>query len=221
MSVRAIALFAFAAALTAANGAPSSVPVCDATYNSQLEAVRRTRLQGVTHLAQAAALLKPVLQAEPGNVRATYTAGLIAMDQADNAAAAGKPALRSDGFAKLVATANGVETLLAAKKPADVACLKAAGALSIMNTLGYYYAKVPDLANTKLYLLKGLAFDQQHLLNPQTQRKTYANLGDLYYTLGDRVAATTYYGKAVQAGDTSPDIARRLTLIKQISAVKL
>jgi Flp pilus assembly protein TadD len=172
--MRGLSTFAAAIAIaTGAFGLASSATGQTGPYKAQLDQAKQARVSG--DLGQSSLIVRGVLAKDPGNFRATYTKGLIELDQGQPGAA--------------VSTLNGAVAGLNGKPAPDP---------SIYNTLGYALMNQGRLDDAAKAFQKGYAVKGS--LPAASQQKLLNNMSLLYRLKGDQSSANTYLQQAAAAG---------------------
>jgi hypothetical protein len=199
------------AMLAAAPDAFALAPVCEPDDPALYEKIKQ--LRGARQYQKAFDLAQSALAKAPQSVRALYARGLVELDWS---LSSDREVRRKSGMDDLKNAAQKIDEVARKNDTAAIACLKEQGVFSIMNTLGYYQTAGNDLAGAKASFLKSAEWAGRGLLNDDTKRKTYGNLGILYFSVGDAAHAKTYLSQAVAAGNKNPLIPQQLKMIETL-----
>jgi Flp pilus assembly protein TadD len=142
-------------------------------YKAQIDQAKQLRLGG--NLDQSSVIVRNVLAKDPRNFRATYTKGLIELDQGSAGSA--------------VSTLNGAIAGLNGQPAPDG---------SIYNTLGYALMNQGRLDEAAKVFQKGYAV--RGSLPAASQQKLLNNMSLLYRLKGNQASANAYLQQAAQAG---------------------
>ncbi|QBB69462.1 tetratricopeptide repeat protein [Pseudolysobacter antarcticus] len=157
--------------------------------NKALDAVKNARYS--SDIATAEKLLEPVLKADPDNVRALYTQGLIHIDKKE--------------FADAEASVS-----KAAQIQQECAATITSPDYSVYNTLGWVQMIQGKNKEAEDNYLK--AIKQIGASNPQSLMRANSNLGYLYFAEGRFADARPYLSEASAAGSKGAE-----TTLKQLT----
>lgn len=162
------------------------------TSGKTLDAVQKARSAG--DLATAENFLAQVLKADPDNVRALYTQGLMRIDRKEFAAAE-------------------QSVSRAAQVQQDCAATITSPDYSVYNTLGWVQMIQGKNAEAEANYIK--AIKQIGDSNPRSSAQAKVNLGSLYFSEGRFAEAKPYLSEASAMGSKSAD-----TTLKQLTAAQ-
>jgi len=194
----------FAATIAVSTNAIAADVLCNPSSAPLLEHAKTERAQ--KQYGPAMADVESVLKTEPHNLRAIYARGLIELDSSGSKSGATRGELWKEGMRDLRAVADGIDEASKKNDTASVACLKAQDVTTIMNTYAYYLTIEGNNGLAEIYFLKSVDLAQRNLLNDDVKRKTYGNIGILYFRIGDYSKAKRYLALALKSGSKNPQI---------------
>ena len=155
--------------------AAASAAIADST-DAALD--HANQLRQAHHLAEAQAIISPILARDPNNFRAIYDEALVQGDQGAVASA-------------IVTLNRAINSLHGAVAP-DV---------TIYNTLGWYLMQTGDYKDAEHWF--SVAYSNRGAMKSPSLQKLLNNMGTLYALEGNRSAATRYFNEAATAGSPS------------------
>ena len=183
--------------MTMAGPAHATPPACD-PYAHDNDLARDARIHH--NIPLALKLAAKVLDQQPNDFRANYTAGLALLEQSGFGHSLNPDFnLVRDGTKRLANAAPLLEKL-------DPICAKYARDndwYSILNALAAGYYATGDKSTAEQFLQR--AYAKRALLKPTSRQKLLDNMGLFYFELKNYGQSARYYNEAGQAGSAGAD----------------